>query len=269
MEAEKVVVITGASSGIGLECAKTFFKAGYRVLIASRNEEAMRDIQRSLDSSGKRLAYCVTDVSREDDCRKMVENTISQLGRIDVLICNAGVTMRALFSDVKISVLRELMEINFWGSVYCIKFALPHLLASKGVVAGMSTVAGYKGLPTRAGYSASKFALEGFLESLRIEHLNSGLHVLTIRPGFTASNIRNTARSGDGSYQGKSHKNEANMMQPDVVAREVLKAVERRKRSIVLTPVARLLLWVNKLFPAWADRLVHKYIAAEKDSTLR
>src|SRR5690606_5748812 len=150
---------------------------------------------------------------KEEDCERLIQATIQQFGRIDLLINNAGISMRALFKDLDLKVLKQVMDINFWGTVYCTKFALPYLLQQKGSIVGISSVAGFKGLPARTGYSSSKFAMHGFLESVRIENLDAGLHVLIACPGFTASNIRNTALAKDGNIQGESPLDEGKIMQ--------------------------------------------------------
>lgn len=269
MKSNAVVVITGASSGIGLACAKAFFEYGCSIVVASRNLEALHQLGLDLKADESRFLAVKTDVAVESDCKHLIEATVSKFGRIDVLVNNAGITMRALFRDVDIDVLRQLMDVNYWGVVYCTKFALPYLLASKGSVVGMSSVAGYKGLPTRIGYSAAKFALEGFLETLRIENLKTGLHVLIARPGFVATNIRNTMRAADGKEQGVSHKDEGKSMLPEQVAEHLVKALVKRKRTLILSSTAVLSFWLNKFFPAYLDRLVFKHVAEEKDSPLK
>ncbi|MCC7318095.1 MAG: SDR family NAD(P)-dependent oxidoreductase, partial [Bacteroidales bacterium] len=163
-------------------------------------------------------------------------------------------------------VLKSIMDINFWGTVYCTKYALPYLLKSKGSVVGISSIAGYKGLPARTGYSASKFAMQGFLESLRIENLKKDLHVLIACPGFTASNIRNTALAADGSQQGESPRDEGKMMQPKEVAFALLRAIEGRKRTLTLTTQGKLLVFLNKFMPGQVDLLVFNQMAKEPDS---
>jgi len=127
------------------------------------------------------------DVSVEEDCKRLIKEAVDKFGTVDILINNAGISMRALFEEVDLSVLKQVMDINFWGTVYCTKYALPYLLKQKGSVVGVSSIAGYKGLPGRTGYSASKFAMQGLLETLRIENIKKGLHVLIACPGFTAS----------------------------------------------------------------------------------
>lgn len=176
--------------------------------------------------------------------------------------------MRALFAETRPGVLERLMQVNFWGTVYCSRYALPWLLKSGGSLVGVSSIAGYKGLPARSGYSASKFAMHGFLESLRIEHRKKGLHVLIACPGFTASNIRKTALSADGSMQGESPRQEEKMMPAGVVAQRIGQAIRNRKRSLVLTTQGCLAVWLNKFIPALTDKLVFDHMAREADSPL-
>ena len=145
-----------------------------------------------------------TDVTIEIDCKNLIDRTIDRFGKIDVLINNAGISMRALFEEVDLKVIHQVMDTNFWGTVYCSKYALPYLLKAKGSLVGMSSVAGYKGLPGRTGYSASKFAINGFMDVVRMENMKKGLHVLIACPGFTASNIRNLSLTKDGTSQGET-----------------------------------------------------------------
>ena len=175
----------------------------------------------------------------------------------------------ALFEDVELTVLKELMDVNFWGTVYCTKSALPHILKAGGSVVGVSSIAGYKGLPGRTGYSASKFAMQGFLETLRIENLKKGLHVLIACPGFTASNIRNVARGKDGSPQKESPLNEASLMTAEVVASRILHAVKGRKRTLILTSQGKLTVLLNKFFPSFMDKMVYNHMAKEADSPFK
>ncbi len=192
----KVVIITGASSGIGRACALECARRGAKVSLAARNSEKLAEVAQEIKNMGGELPLCTaTDVTQEKDCENLVTATIAHFGKLDILINNAGISMRALFKDAELDVIRKVMDVNFWGTVYCTKFALPHLLQSKGSVVGVISIAGYMGLPARTGYGASKYAVRGFLDTLRVENLKTGLHVLVAAPGFTASNIRNTSLS--------------------------------------------------------------------------
>lgn len=265
----KVIVITGASSGIGKALAYKFSSEGSKVVLGARNQEKLKKVADDINSQGGDATYCVSDVSNENDCKNLILKGVEKYDKIDVLINNAGISMRAMFNELKLDVLKQLMDVNFWGTVYCTKHALPYLLKAKGSVVGVSSIAGLKGLPGRTGYSASKFAMNGFMETLRIENLKTGLHVLMAFPGFTASNIRNTALSADGSMQGESPRDEGKMMTAEEVANHIYKAVVKRKNRIILTTQGKLTFWLNKFFPNWLDKQVYNHMAKEPDSPFK
>lgn len=267
---DKVVVITGASSGIGEATAREFAKHGSKVVLAARSGPKLAKIVDEINSvNGGAATYFVTDVSNQEDCKKLIDGTISRYGKIDILINNAGVSMRALFDEVDLSVLRRLMDVNFWGTVYCTKFALPYLVATKGSVVGISSIAGFHGLPGRTGYSASKFAMHGFLETLRIENLKRGLHVMIIAPGFTSTEIRKHALTADGSEQGDSPRNEDKLTSPDYVAKWIVKGIRKRKRNKLLTWVGRLTALFQRIFPGVVDWAYYIEMSREPESPLK
>lgn len=263
-----MIIITGASSGIGKALAYEFAKHNCKIVLAGRNSDKLFEVATALENKTQ-ITSIVADVSIEQDCKKLIDETIKKFGQIDILINNAGISMRALFEDLDLNVLKKLMDTNFWGTVYCTKYALPNLLKTKGSVIGISSIAGKKGLPGRIGYSASKFAMEGFLESLRIENLKKGLQVLIVCPGFTASNIRNVALNKDGNQQGESPRDEKKMMTAEEVARKIVVAIEKRKRDLVLTSQGKATIFLNKFFPSWMDKMVFNEMAKEKDSPLK
>lgn len=271
----KVAIVTGASSGIGLATVKEFASRGASVVLAARNTSKLEEVVKELnnlypDNSSKSKFIAVTaDVSKEEDCKKLVEKTVEHFGKIDILVNNAGISMRAMFRDLDLSVIRNLMDVNFWGTVYCTKYALPYLLEAKGSVVGVISIAGFKGLPARTGYSSSKFAIYGFLDTLRIEHLHDGLHVMVFAPGFTTSNIRNVALTADGSAQGETPRDEDKMMSAEEVAKRMAKGIIKRKSQIVLTPIGNLTVWLNKFFPRLVDKLEYNYMKKEPNSPLK
>ncbi|MEY3679240.1 MAG: hypothetical protein RI924_1381 [Bacteroidota bacterium] len=266
----KTVVITGASSGIGRSCAESFAKRGANVVLAARQYETLLQIVTELEQKYPVKALAVAcDVSKETDCEQLMEQTIQVFGSIDVLINNAGISMRALFKDLDLVVIRNLMEVNFWGTVYCTKYALPELLKNQGSVVGVSSIAGYKGLPGRTGYSSSKFAMNGFLEALRVENLKTGLHVMLASPGFTSSNIRKVALVKDGSAQGETSMNEEKMMSPHEVAEQIAEGVEKRKRTLIMTAQGKLTVFLSKWLPELLDKLVYQHFTKEKNPLIR
>ena len=262
----KLVIITGASSGIGKACAEKFAQEGANLVLAARSADKLSEVAENIARYGVQVLPVVTDVTREEDCKNLVEKALIKFGKIDVLVNNAGISMRASFSDLDISVLKKVMDVNFWGTVYCTRYAIASLLENKGSVVGVSSIAGYKGLPGRTGYSSSKFAMHGFFEALRIENMKHGLHVLIACPGFTASNIRNTALAADGSSQGETPRDEQKMMQPEEVAMHIVSAVKYRKDRLTLTFSGKLTVLLNKFFPKWVDKLVYNHMSKEPDS---
>lgn len=267
---DKVVIITGASSGIGKALAFEFSRHGSKVVLAARNFEDLKTIEATINNKGGSALTIQCDVSKEDECRKMVKRTMDEYGRIDVLINNAGISMRALFQDVELDVLRRLMDVNFWGTVYCTKFALPGLLHSHGSVVGVISIAGHIGMPARTGYSASKFAMHGFLKTLRVENLKTGLHVLIVSPGFTTSNIRKTALTATGKMQGETPRDESKMMSAETVAGKIYKAVVHRRRSLILTLVeGKLTVFFSKWLPGLVERASFRRLSREHDSPLQ
>ncbi len=263
----KVVMVSGATSGIGKALAQILLQNGAKVSICGRKADALQALKSTWNNPN--LLTVVADVSIESDCQHFVETTVKHFGQLDVLINNAGISMRALFNDLDLNVLRQSMDINFWGTVYCCKYALPHLLQSKGHIAGISSIAGYKGLPCRTGYSASKFAMQGFLESLRIENLYTGVNVLWISPGFVASDIRNRALNAAGTQQAETPLDEKKLMSPEECAQRILRAIEQRKRTLVMSRQGWLTVWMNKFFPRFVDQKVYELFANEPDSPLK
>jgi len=265
----KVVIITGGSSGIGKAMAIEFGKKGSKILITGRNKEELEKAVSEIGSQGIDIRGFQADVSREEDNRRMAETAIAAYGRIDVLINNAGISMRALFEEVDLNVVKQVMDINFYGVLYATKYCLPEIKKNKGSVVGISSIAGYRGLPGRTGYSASKFALNGFLEVLRTELLKTGVHVLTASPGFTASNIRKRSLTKDGTLQGESPRNEGKMMSAEECAQHIYNATRDKKRTLILTAQGRLAVFLNKWFPAIADKMVYNLMAKEANAPLK
>lgn len=266
----KTVIITGASSGIGLACAEAFARRGANLVLGARRYVDLCEIARSLEAQYAVRAVAVQcDVAREADCKALVDQAISTFNGVDVLVNNAGISMRALFADLDLAVLHRLMDVNFWGTVCCTKYALDALLRSRGSVVAVSSIAGYRGLPGRTGYSASKFAIHGFMESLRVENLRTGLHVMLACPGFTASSIRETALDAAGTAHGETSMDEASMMTAGEVAERIVTGVIRRRRTLVMTRQGKLAVWMNKLLPAWVDQQVFKLFAKEKNPLIK
>lgn len=266
---DKVVIITGASSGIGKATTEEFAANGAKVVFCARNIEKLENIEEDLRNKGFEVASIKTDVTKQEECKKLIEFTIEKYGQIDILINNAGISMRALFNDVDLDVMKKLMDVNFWGAIYCTKFALPYLLKSHGSIVGITSIAGFHGLPGRSGYSASKFALHGFLETIRIENLKNGLHVLIAAPGFTQSNIRKSALLANGEVQVKTPLNESKLMSSSSVAKSIIKGVIKRKRNIILSFEGKFSVLLQRIIPKSLDKIFYYYMAREPDSPFK
>lgn len=266
---DKVVVITGGTSGIGRALAFAFGSRGAKILITGRNEQNLAETHKALVDAGIDAHSVAADVTREEDNKRMADEAVRVFGKIDVLVNNAGISMRAVFEDADVDVIRKVMDINFFGTVYATKFCLPEIIRNKGSVIGISSIAGFRGLPARTGYSASKFALNGFLEALRTELLNTGVHVLTACPGFTASNIRKRSLTADGAEQGASPREEGRMMTAEECAVHIYQATVKRKRTLILTFQGKAAVFLNKWWPRLADRLVYNTMKKEANSPIR
>jgi dehydrogenase/reductase SDR family member 7B len=266
---DKVVVITGGSSGIGKALAEVFGSNGSKILITGRNAAELEATVDVLSKSGITISALQADVTQIGDNERMAEEAMKRYGKIDILINNAGISMRALFSEADLEVVKKVMDINFYGVLFATKACLPEIVRNKGSIVGISSIAGFRGLPGRTGYSASKFALNGFLEVLRTELLYSGVHVLTACPGFTASNIRKRALTKDGSAQGESPRQEEKMMSAEACAQHIYHATVKRKRTLILTAQGKLTVFLNKWLPGFTDKMVYKVMAKEANAPIK
>ncbi len=257
MYSNKIVVITGGSDGIGKALTAAFLKMGAKVATCGRDQQKL-DLLKN-EHKDAPLFTMIADVSKEEDCKNFIQAAIAKFGGIDILINNAGISMRALFKDTELDTLRNVMNINFWGTVYCTKFAMDAVIESKGSIVGVSSIAGYRGLPGRSGYSASKFAVNGWLEAIRTELLDTGVNVMWVCPGFTTSNIRNAALNKDAKPQGESPMDEGKMMSSEECADHIIDAITKRKRTLVLTANGKRTVFMNKYFPNLADKMVRKF----------
>ena len=253
----KVIAITGGSEGIGKALVDALIPLGAKIATCGRNQDKLYSLQ--VQYSNQLLHTMVADVSRYEDCKNFIDSTIATFGGIDILINNAGISMRAELKDAEVEVIKKVMDVNFFGTVYCTKLALDSIIQRKGTIVGVSSIAGYRGLPGRSGYSASKFAVNGWLEAIRTELLETGVNVMWLSPGFTRSNIRNVALNSKGFAQGESPLNERDLMSSQDCANHIVKAIEKKKRTLVLSFSGFQTVFMNKFFPSLTDKLVRKF----------
>jgi short-subunit dehydrogenase len=265
----KNIIITGASSGIGEALASELAKEGANLAVAARNEKKLIELQSQIQTSHNKIVVIPTDVTVVEQCNHLVQETINQLGGIDILINNAGISMRAPFEDTKLDVLHHLMNVNFWGATNCSMASIKELVKNKGSLVAVSSVIGFKGLPGRTGYAASKFALNGLFETIRMEYLNRELHVLVACPGFTRSNIRVNALDGNGHLQASSPTDESKIDDPQQVAWDIMQAIREKKSFMLHNKQGKLIFWLNKFFPRLLERIIHKQVAKELDSPIK
>lgn len=264
---DNVVIITGASAGIGRELAVQLAAQGAHLALAARDAAKLEEVAAECRARGARAAVIPTDVADEAQCRALVERTVAEFGRVDTLVNNAGISMWARFDEISdLGALERIMQINYMGSVYCTHYALPHLKRARGRIVGVSSLTGKTGVPTRSGYAASKHAMAGFFDSVRIELAASGVTVTMVYPGFVQTEIRERAYGPDGRPlgAGNSPVREREVMTAEECARQIVEAAAARRRELIMTTRGKIG-WVLKLVaPKLVDRIVAKAIQEGK-----
>ncbi len=261
----KVAWVTGASSGIGEALVHKLVREGWCVLAFARRRQRLDSL--AVHYPQQVLPF-VGDVTKEADCEAAVTAALNRFGTLHAVIANAGISMRALVEESRKEVLREVMEVNFWGAIHTIRAALPVIRQNQGWIVGVSSIAGFRGLPARSAYSASKFALNGFLEALRVELRPAGVRVLIAAPGFTRSEIREKALTASGLPQAESPLPEDKLMSAEAVAEAIYHAMMRGQKYLVLTWEGRLVRWLNCMVPGWLDKVLYKRFATEAGSPM-
>jgi NAD(P)-dependent dehydrogenase (short-subunit alcohol dehydrogenase family) len=262
---DRVVIVTGASSGIGRELALQLAARGAWLALAARDLERLEAVGAECSARGGRAIAVRTDVSDPDQCAALVGRTVEEFGRVDALVNNAGVTMWAEFEDVSdLSIFEKVMRVNYLGAVACTHFALPYIKKTKGQIVAVSSLAGKAGVPTRSGYAASKHAMAGFFDSLRIELAPAGVSVTVIYPGFVASEVRARAFGPDGKPLEKSPVREGEVMPVETCARLIVRAMQGRKRELVMTLRGKVGQWIKLIAPKVVDDIARRAIRAGK-----
>jgi len=262
----QTIIITGASSGIGKALALKLSTQNAKLVLAARNKSALEiTAQECIDAGGKAIIV-PTDVADPDACKNLIAKSLSAFGEISCLINNAGIGMWAKFEQIEdISIFEQIMQVNYLGSVYCTHYALPYLKKSKGLLVGISSLTGKTGVPTRSGYAASKHALQGFFDSLRIELTNTGVNVLVVSPGFVATDIRQHTFGARGKVINTHlHNENQKAMSLEVCTDLIMRAMIKRQRELVMTWEGKLGLWLKLLFPGLVDRIADRAVSSQK-----
>lgn len=258
----RVGLITGASAGIGRALALALAGRGMHLALGARGKDELEATAAECRALGVNALAIPMDVAEPADCRAFVERAVAELGGVDLVVNNAGIGMWARFEDVTdLSVYERLMRVNYLGAVHVTHAALPHVMARKGLLVAVSSLVGKTGVPTRSGYAASKHAMQGFFDTIRIELAGSGVDVLIVSPGFVATDIRARGFGPDGKPVGQSPRDEAagNMSVQECVA-IMLRAIERREREVVMTAKARLGLWMKLVAPKLVDKMAARAV---------
>lgn len=254
-----VIIITGASDGIGAELARQYAKSRGKdvaLSLAARSQIKLQAVADQCRQSGAQVMARPTDVSNEADCRGLIADTVKQFGRIDTLINNAGMSGHAMLAEVSdLSWYEQLIRINLWGSIWCTHAALPHIIEKKGRIVGISSQAGLVGVPGRTAYSTSKFALNGFLEALRVEMLAHKVSVTIAYPGVVATEIRHRGFDAKGQAAGISSLDEKGAMSVETCAKLIRKGVDARDRDILMNNKGKLTRWLKLIAPGLVDKL--------------
>ncbi len=258
---DKVVIITGASEGIGRALAKAFAKESAKIVISARNEERLKELADEIGKKNNDVLIVKADITKQDDCHRLIEETISHFGKLDILVNNAGRTMWCRFDEIQdLGILNDIMETNFYGSLCCTYYALPHLYKTSGHIVAIASVAGLTGVPCRTIYSASKHAMIGFFDSLRVEVEPMGVSVTIVAPDFVKSEIHKRALKGDGSSLGQTPMVESKIMTAEECAELILKAILKRKRLLITSTRGKIGRWLKLLCPSLVDKIARKAI---------
>ena len=263
---DKVAVVTGGASGIGLAVCREFAAHGAGVAILDMDREALGKIAKAFSAKGIPVLALPCDITQEESCKVAMDEVLNTFGRIDILFNNAGTTQRGLFEKIDIQVFKKVMDVNFFGSLYCTKAALPALIRGKGVIIVNESIAGVAPLLGRTGYSASKHALHGMFTSLRCELRHKGVQVMIVCPGFIRTNLQTRALGCDGKIAAHEQPRVGTEDTPENVARQILEGIEKRKTMLVLTFMGKLGYLVSRLSPGLYERLMTRQFKKELDA---
>jgi len=262
---DRVIVVTGASEGIGRALCLSLAPQKPKLVLAARNKDRLQDLKYEVEVKGAQALVVPTDMVDEAACRHLVEKTLLEYDHLDALVNNAGRTMWTTLEDMQdTSIIEQLMRINYLGTAYCTYYALPHLIKRRGRIVGISSVAGLTGVPTRTAYSASKHAMFGFFDSLRIELMHTGVSVTMIAPDFVLSEIHRRAFGKDGRPLGKSPLQKDKIMTASTCADQIVTTMENRDRLAVLSLRGKAGRWLKMIAPGLMDRVAAKAIREAK-----
>jgi NAD(P)-dependent dehydrogenase (short-subunit alcohol dehydrogenase family) len=259
----KIAVVTGAASGIGAAISKTFAAKGAKLGLLDIDETAVKSVAADMVSDGMHAIGIGCDVAREMECEAAMNSITAHYGGIDILVNNAGITQRSAFVDTKVAVYRQVMDVNFFGSLHCTKHAISHLIARKGSIVVIESLSGVTPLLGRTGYCASKHALHGLFTSLRAELIGRGVHIMIVCPGFVKTQLQTRALGGDGRVTRHPQSTVGRQNSPAQIADAVYRGLLKKKNLMVLSPVGKLAYWMSRLAPHVYERMMARQLRSE------
>lgn len=255
----KVVWITGASSGIGEALAAAFAAQGARIVLSARRAEELQRVKNSIGANDETALILPLDLSDTSSVDALTQQVIANFGRIDILINNGGISQRSLTKDTPLEIDRKLMEINYFGTIALTKSVLPHLLRQKsGHIVTISSITGKFGFYLRSAYSASKHALHGFFESLRIEIYKENVQVLLVCPGKIRTNISYNAITENGKAHNKMDESQDKGLSPESCAAQIIRAIEKNKEEVFIGGKELRAVWMKRFFPGLFSKIIRK-----------
>jgi len=259
----RVAIITGGASGIGLATCKELAEHGARIAMLDMDRKSLESCKKSFLDRGHDIIALECDVTNDDACRDSINQVLNKFGQIDILFNNAGITQRGLFENTDVDVFKKVMDVNFFGSLYCTKAALPSLIKSKGIILVNESIAGVAPLLGRTGYSASKHALHGMFTSLRCELRHKGVHVMIVCPGFIKTNLQTRALGSDGKIAFHEQTTVGKSDTPENVAKQIANGIIKKKSILVLTFMGKLGYHVSRFFPLLYEHLMTRQFKKE------
>ncbi|MFO0964412.1 MAG: SDR family oxidoreductase [Gemmataceae bacterium] len=261
----KTALVTGASSGIGKATALRLAQLGARVALASRSAGALEEVRRQIVAAGGQALVIPTDVSASEECRVAVERTVQAFGGLDILLCSAGLSLRAYFENTRLDVLERVMRVNFFGTLYMTHFALPHIKETRGSLVALSSLTGKRGIPSYALYGASKFAIQGLYEALRVEVAKDGVHVGVVSPAFVDTPLRANVLAGDGKPWPEPPPPPFRIWPVEKCVEQIVKVIARRKNEALIPWFTGPLLFLDKMLGSrLGDRILAKRFPPEQ-----
>jgi NAD(P)-dependent dehydrogenase (short-subunit alcohol dehydrogenase family) len=263
---DKVVLVTGGSSGIGRGTALRLAGYGARVAVAARSVDALADVAREATALGAEALAVPTDVTDSSQCRRAVEQTVERFGRLDILLCSAGLSMRAYFAGSDLPALERVVQVNFLGTLYATYFAVPHVKRTRGSLVAISSLTGKRGIPSYAVYGAAKFAVQGLYESLRLELGRDGVHVGVVSPGFVDTPLRERVLGPDGQVWKAQPPPPFRIWPVERCVDRVIRLIVKRRRQALLPAFTGPLMWLDEIDNRWiGDRILAARFPPEAD----